>query len=115
VACDLDPMAAESQQANAELNGVVIESLIRDPVGRPLRDVDVVLAGDVCYERSPARHITAWLRYLAEDGMTVLLADPGRAYAPSKGLELLDSFTVATSRELESADEMETRVWRIAA
>jgi len=115
VACDLDPMAAESQQTNAELNGVVIESVVRDPVGRPLRDFDVVLAGDVCYERSPAKHITAWLRDLAQRGMTVLLADPGRSYAPSRGLQLLESFTVPTSRELETSEEMETRVWRVAA
>ena len=115
VACDLDPFAAESQQTNAELNGVAIESLTRDPVGRPLRDFDVVLAGDVCYERSPARHITAWLRGLADQGLTVLLADPGRAYAPSKGLELLETFSVPTSKELESGEEMETRVWCVAA
>jgi predicted nicotinamide N-methyase len=115
VACDLDEVAAESQRANAELNGVAIESLTRDPVGRPLRDFDVVLAGDVCYERSPARQITAWLRDLADDGLTVLLADPGRAYAPTDGLELLEGFDVPTSRELESGDEMHTRVWRIAA
>ena len=104
-----------SRSKPAELNGVEIESLTRDPVGEQLGDFDVVLAGDVCYERSPARHITAWLRDLADQGLTVLLADPGRAYAPSKGLELLESFSVPTSKELESGEEMETRVWRVAA
>jgi predicted nicotinamide N-methyase len=113
VACDLDPLAAESQQTNAELNGVVIESVTRDPVGRPLRGFDVVLAGDVCYERSPSSDITAWLRELAADGLVVLLADPGRAYAPTDGLELVQSFMIPTSRELETDDELHTRVWRV--
>jgi predicted nicotinamide N-methyase len=115
VACDVDPVAAESQQTNAELNGVCIETLTRDVVGRPLFDFDVVLAGDVCYERNAARDISEWLHELAEAGLTVLLADPGRAYAPTDGLELLASFTIPTSRELESEDEMPTRVWRLTA
>lgn len=113
VACDLDEMAAQSQQANAELNQVHIESVVRNPVGRPLRDVDVVLAGDVCYERQLGSEIDQWLHDLAADGLTVLLADPGRAYAPSDGIELLASFEVPTSRELESEDQMTTRVWRV--
>jgi predicted nicotinamide N-methyase len=114
VACDVDPLAAESQQTNAELNGVGFESLTRDPVGLALPDVDVVLAGDVCYERRPAQEITGWLRQLAANGLLILLADPGRAYAPSDGVELLSSYVVQTSRELESADQLDTVVWRIA-
>ena len=113
VACDVDPVAAESQRINAELNGVCLETLTRDLVGRPVRDFDVVLAGDVCYERNAARDISDWLHDLASDGLTVLLADPGRAYAPTDGLELLASFSVPTSRELESEDELLTRVWRL--
>jgi predicted nicotinamide N-methyase len=115
VACDVDPVAAESQQTNAAVNGVCVESVTRDLVGRPLRNFDVVLAGDVCYERMAAHDIADWLGELAEDGLTVLLADPGRAYAPADGLELLASFTVPTSRELESENEMLTRVWRLTA
>src|SRR4051794_35450384 len=78
IACDIDPMAAQAQQANAHLNGVSIESRLRNLIGMPLKDVDVVLAGDVCYERSPAVEIVVWLRKLAGAGMLVLLADPGR-------------------------------------
>jgi predicted nicotinamide N-methyase len=113
VACDIDHLAASAQQMNAELNEVSFESRTRDPVGRRLDDVDVVMAGDVCYERSPAREIVEWLRRLAASGVTVLLADPGRSYAPSDGLETLDTFNVPTTLELESADHMTTVVWRL--
>jgi predicted nicotinamide N-methyase len=113
VACDTDPLAATSQQVNARLNDVEIESLTLDPVGRLLADMDLVLAGDVCYERGAAVHIAAWLRQLAAVGIEVVLADPGRAYAPRDGLEVLAAFDVATTRELENADSMRTVVWRV--
>lgn len=113
VACDTDPLAAASQQLNAALNNVEVESLTLDPVGRPLAEVDFVLAGDVCYERGVAARVAAWLRQLAAAGQDVVLADPGRAYAPTDGLEVLASFDVPTTRELESADSMRTLVWRI--
>ena len=115
VACDTDPLAAASQQLNAALNNVEVESLTLDPVGRPLAEVDFVLAGDVCYERGVAARVAAWLRQLAAAGQDVVLADPGRAYAPTDGLEVLASFDVPTTRELESADSMRTLVWRLHA
>ena len=115
VACDTDPVAAAAQQLNAELNDVQIESPTRNPVGHALADTDLVLAGDVCYERGAAAQIGLWLRRLVADGVDVILADPGRAYAPTDGLEELASFEVATTRELENADSMRTLVWRVLA
>ena len=113
IACDVDPLAADAQHANAELNRVRIDTRTCDPTSGHLENVDVVLAGDVCYERAAARQVTGWLRTLADDGLLVLLADPGRAYAPQKGLEELASFEVPVSRELESADVLHTVVWRL--
>src|ERR1700694_2966619 len=56
VAYDLDPLACVIQGLNAELNGVTFESVCGDVVDRDsaLTRVDVVLAGDVCYERAPS-------------------------------------------------------------
>jgi predicted nicotinamide N-methyase len=114
VACDVDPLAVESQYANALLNDVHFESLTCDPTRRHLADIDVVLAGDVCYERGAAREVTDWLRMLADDGLMVLLADPGRAYAPNEGLEEVASYEVPTTRELEASDLLHTVVWRVS-
>ena len=57
-------------------------------VGAPCR-WDVILAGDVCYEAPMTGHILPWLRRMAAAGAEVLLADPGRAYLPREGLEVV--------------------------
>ncbi|MDQ6674810.1 MAG: 50S ribosomal protein L11 methyltransferase [Chloroflexota bacterium] len=114
LACDLDPLAQVVQRLNAELNGVTFETVCEDVVDRePAREVDVVLAGDVCYEREPSEHNTAWLRHQAHRGALVLLADPGRTHAPSAGLDLLATYDVPTLHDLESVPHKRTRVSRL--
>jgi predicted nicotinamide N-methyase len=112
VACDIDPLAAVAQTLNAQLNCVHITTLTSDPVGTEL-DADVILVGDVCYEREPSERIIPWLRDLVARGADVLIADPGRNYAPSDDLELVETYDVATLRELESVDTKRTRLWRL--
>jgi predicted nicotinamide N-methyase len=117
LASDLDPFASVVQRLNAELNAVSFERTSDDLLQLDPSDieVDVVLAGDVCYERESSERITHWLRSLAERGAQVLLADPGRTYAPVQGLELLATYDVPTLHELESVDHKRTHVWRLHA
>jgi predicted nicotinamide N-methyase len=112
LACDLDPIALVAQRLNAELNGVSFASTAEDVVDGEL-DVDLVLAGDVCYERSASERILPWLRELAKAGALVLLADPGRSYAPTDGLDLLATYDVPTLAEIESVEHKRTRLWRL--
>jgi predicted nicotinamide N-methyase len=112
VACDIDPRAAVVQTLNARLNSVTFQTRTSDPVGTDVT-ADVLLVGDVCYERDPSERIIPWLRDLAASGVDVLIADPGRAYAPSDRLDLLAVYDVATLRELESVDHKRTRLWRL--
>jgi predicted nicotinamide N-methyase len=111
-AADIDPLAATAQRLNAALNEVSFEIELGDLVGQPLRQ-QVVLAGDVCYERTESERILSWLRGLAGQGTEVLLADPGRHYAPTDGLELLATYEVPTLMELESQPTRRTRLWRL--
>jgi predicted nicotinamide N-methyase len=114
VACDVDPLAAVAQRTNAALNDVCITSQTHDMIGEPLRgQFDVLLAGDVCYEWVLSKRIEPWLRQAAADGLSVLLADPGRGYLPQVGLERLDEYDVPTSLELEREDHMLTTLWRM--
>lgn len=111
-AAEIDPLACTVIPMNAELNGVEVEVLSGDVVGTECR-WDVVVAGDVCYERPMTEHILPWLRKLAAAGAQVIMADPGRAYLPKTGLLEIARTTVTTSQELEDRTRREVVVYRI--
>lgn len=114
-AAEIDPLACAAIRLNAGLNGVPIAIESGDPIGRGDAPWDVVLAGDMCYERPLAERLVAWLRPLAARGLLVLLGDPGRAYLPTSGLVALARYTVPTSLELEDRASREAVVWRLTA
>jgi predicted nicotinamide N-methyase len=112
-AAEIDPFAIAAIRLNAALNGVAVEVKTGDVIGREDAAWDVVLAGDMCYERPLADRLTAWLRQLAARGALVLVGDPGRAYRPTHGIAEVARYTVPTSRELEDRDSREGIVWRL--
>lgn len=112
-AADIDPFAVAAIAINAAENGVTLSAAAEDIVGVENRGWDVVLVGDMCYERPLAERVEAWLRRLAGEGLTVLIGDPGRTYLPKSGLEKLVSYAVKTTRELEDTDVRNTSVWRV--
>lgn len=112
-AAEIDDFAAAVIALNAGLNKAKVNVVTEDLVGRMDLGVDIVLAGDVCYERPMAERVFAWFEQLAESGVTVLMGDPGRAYLPRKGLVEMARYQVPTSTELEDKDMRLTLVWRI--
>jgi predicted nicotinamide N-methyase len=112
IANEIDDFAAEAIAINALLNGVPVAVLRHDIIGRN-EGWDVVLAGDVCYERPMAERVIPWLRALAGAGVTVLMGDPGRAYLPDQGLVEVARYDVPTSKELEDRELRVTRVLRL--
>ena len=78
-ACEIDEFAVEAIALNAALNGVQVAPRLGDLVGTDA-GWDVVLAGDVSYQKDMAEAATAWLASLAARGADVLIGDPGRAY-----------------------------------
>jgi predicted nicotinamide N-methyase len=111
-AAEIDDFAIAAIGLNARINGVAIDLVREDVVGVEPR-WDVVLAGDVCYERRMAERVIAWFRALASRGVAILLGDPGRAYLPQSGLLELARYQVPTSLELEDRIVRETIVWRL--
>ncbi|MSO88370.1 MAG: methyltransferase [Rhodospirillaceae bacterium] len=111
-AADIDPVACLALAANALLNDVLIESIGEDLTSGVVNRWDVILAGDICYERPMAERVVPWLRRFAGSAM-VLLADPGRAYLPQAGLEEIATYAVPTSLELEDREIRHTRVLRL--
>jgi predicted nicotinamide N-methyase len=107
-AIDVDPLACEACALNASANGVALEIACLDPIDLPT-DAEIVLAGDVWYERRTAERAAPWLRALAAAGARVLTGDPDRAYAP-RDLLTLRTYDVPTSADLEASRSRSTRV-----
>jgi hypothetical protein len=115
VANDIDALSLVAAGLNAEANGIALETSAEDwlagPEGTP--DTDVVIAGDVCYEREMSVRALAWLRGHANRGRLVLLGDPGRNYFSAQGLEERARYEIPTSLQLENRGMRETVVWRV--
>lgn len=111
-ASDVDPFAIAAIALNAAANGVTIEVMDGDLLDDPA-DADVVLAGDIFYERALADRALAFLRRARADGADVLIGDPRRTYLPVDALVVAASYEVAVPRALEDADVKMTRVWRL--
>jgi predicted nicotinamide N-methyase len=112
-AVDIDAFSVAAIGLNAEANGVSVSARQEDPVGQDA-GWDVVLAGDVFYERDMAAAMTGWLGALDRRGATVLIGDPGRSYLPKERLEELAVYRVPVTRSLEDMEIKVTRVWRFA-
>jgi len=114
-ASDPDAYAQASIELNAEANGVAVPEILGDCIGTTGDVWDVILVGDVFYERALTERLEPWLRGLVGGGVDVLVGDPRRTYLPREGIEELAHYTVPTSRELEDTDIRNARVWRLDA
>ena len=115
LACDIDPFCRAAIALNAEANGVVVDSVIADLLDRPPPAADLILAGDICYEKPLAERVLAWLAGASAEGSRVLIGDPGRTYFPRQGLVPLAEYQVQTTRELEDYEIKRTGVWTFPA
>ncbi|WP_136658104.1 methyltransferase [Nitratireductor sp. XY-223] len=113
MACDIDPWSAMATAMNAAHNGVQIAARSDDIIGTD-DGWQVVLAGDVFYDRDLAEAVTPWFEMLARRGADVLIGDPGRAYCPRDRLEELAVYAVPVTRALEDSEVKRTTVWRFA-
>lgn len=112
LAADIDPVSLAAIELNAAANGVRIDRTGQDLLGGDPPEVDVVLAGDVWYEREMASRVQAWL---GRSRARVLLGDPGRTYLPPDGWQQLAEYDIPTTRELEGVESRRVRVFCPAA
>lgn len=113
IAFDLDPFCEAAVRLNAERNGVQIPFRAGSPIGDAAEGIDVLLAGDVFYERRLAEDSLHWFADLAARGVYVLAGDAWRTYAPQDGFEELCIHDVPTSLEIEGGPFRTGRVLRI--
>jgi predicted nicotinamide N-methyase len=114
LAADIDGYCGAALALNAQANGVVVGFTDADLLDAPPPAwADVILAGDICYEKPLAERVMAWLAQARAAGATVLIGDPGRSYFPRTGLTKLAEYQVATTRELEDMEVKKTAVWTL--
>ena len=115
LANDIDALSLVAAGLNARANDLTVDVNMEDwlagPDGAP--DADIVIAGDVCYERDMSTRALAWLRGHARLGRLVLLGDPGLNYFSAQGLEDRARYEIPTSLQLENRGMRETVVWRV--
>jgi predicted nicotinamide N-methyase len=115
LAADIDAFAAAAIDLNAEANAVRLETTRGDLLAAPPGALDVVLVGDLFYERPLAERVLAFADAARAGGAQVFAGDPGRSYFPRDRFQHLAEYSVPVTRDLEDAEIKRTAVWRLAA
>jgi predicted nicotinamide N-methyase len=114
VAGDIDPHAVAAIAINASANGVAVDARVFDLAADGPGDAELVLAGDVFYQRELAGLALRFLRAAAGAGADVLVADPGRAFVPAEALTALARFEVPVLTTIEDAPVKSVTVYRLS-
>ena len=110
---DVDAFAVAAIPLNARANGCRINVVHRDVLDEEPPDADIVLAGDVWYDPRLAERVLPWLHRAREQGIDVLVGDPGRRYLPTAELVELASYDIRTTTDLEDLDHKQGRVYAL--
>ncbi|MEZ5782780.1 MAG: methyltransferase [Rhizobiaceae bacterium] len=113
ISADIDPFCEAAMRLNAAANNVALETVIADLIGHD-HGWDVLLAGDIFYQRDIVDRLVPWFETLRRRGCDIIVGDPGRAYLPKDRLEQVAEYRVPVSRALEDAEVKRTVVWRFA-
>jgi predicted nicotinamide N-methyase len=109
LATDTDAFSCAAARLNAAANDCTVTVTQDDLIGAA-SGWDVILVGDLFYERPLAERLLAWLGPL---DVPALLGDPGRNYFPKDRALKLASYSVQTTRDLEDREIRETGVYRL--
>jgi len=111
IASEVDPYGRAAIAANAQDNGIAPVTVVGDLLdGEPDPGLDVVLAGDVCYDRAMTERVLPFLGRAWLGGAAVYLGDPGRPYVPREGLLEVAAVDVP---DTEGPGLRRTTVWRL--
>jgi predicted nicotinamide N-methyase len=114
LAGDIDPHAVAAIAINASANGVEVDARVFDLAADEPGDAEVVLAGDVFYQRELAELALRFLRAATSAGAEVLVADPGRAFVPADCLTSLERYQVPVLTAIEDAPVKTVTIYRLS-
>ena len=113
LSADIDAFSVAAIEVNAALNDVLLSITSGDIFTGAVPDADVILVGDLFYEKGVAECCLQWLEQAQAKGIDVLIGDPGRSYLPKHRLLKVAEYSVPVSRDLEDAEIKRTAVWRL--
>ena len=114
LAADIDALALAAIGLNAAANAVVVETTGEDLLAAAPGSFDVVLVGDLFYERTLAGRVLAFIEAASTNGADILIGDPRRSYFPVERFRQIAEYAVPVTRELEDAEIKRTAVWRLS-
>jgi predicted nicotinamide N-methyase len=112
-AAEIDAYAVAAIGINAEANGVRVDAAFEDLLDGDGGPAEVVLAGDVFYERAMAARFLPFLERAQARGARVIVGDPGRAYLPRDRFTALAAYEVPVVADLEDTALKTTTVWEL--
>jgi len=111
LAADIDHIALAAIALNAAANDIALETTSDDLLDDPPA-ADVLLVGDLFYERGLADRVLVCVEKVAGRGSLVLVGDPQRNYFSKDRFDPLAEYRVPVTRDLEDAEIKRTAVWR---
>jgi predicted nicotinamide N-methyase len=114
-AVDVDELAVVAARRNAQANGVRLSVTVASVSEVTAGSGDLVLAGDVFYDRAMAEQMLTSLRALRSGGAEVLIGDPYRSRLPEHALLPLATYEVDGDPELERASVVPALVARLVS
>lgn len=112
-ASEIDRFALAAIGINAALNRVAVSVTEDDVTAGGAPEADILLCGDVFYEKPMAERVLSWLDRALAAGVSIYIGDPGRSYLPKERLELIKTYEVPVIRALEDAAVKRTSVFRL--
>jgi predicted nicotinamide N-methyase len=113
LAADIDPLSIAAIELNAAANGVAVATTNANLLAEPPPAVDLLLVGDLFYERPLAERVLDWITAARANGAQVLIGDPQRSYFPVGRFLERARYRVPVSRDLEDAEIKNTAVWEL--
>jgi predicted nicotinamide N-methyase len=111
LAAEIDRNALAALELNLAANTVSATVIDQDILGGEAPPVDLVLVGDLFYERHLATRVTAFLDRCIGAGIEVLVGDLGREHLPLSRLKMLADYPVPDFGDGKGAAPKQGRVF----
>ena len=114
LAADVEAFAGHAMALNAQANGVTIRVTTDNILERNNARADLLLIGDLFYERELSEQVISFATRVRKAGAEVLIGDPRRSFFPIDRFEQVAEYSVPVTRALEDSEIKRTAVWRLS-